>query len=120
MKSILLFILSTVILPAHISASATKQPDVHFLHRAHEALTSVIIHDIFSPPVSSRIYLYAHVAAYETLVKADVRFQSLHGQVPDFPVIPAPAEKISYSLAAIHAFMLKNTAACLMPSPMMS
>lgn len=38
------------------------------LHQAHAALTEVIVADIFSPPVASRIYLYAHAAAYETLV----------------------------------------------------
>ncbi|MBS1935723.1 MAG: phosphatidic acid phosphatase, partial [Bacteroidetes bacterium] len=30
------------------------------LHRAEKALTDVIVHDIFSPPVASRIYLYAN------------------------------------------------------------
>lgn len=76
------------------------------LHRAHEALTAVIIHDIFSPPQSSRIYLYAHIAAYETLIKADERFLTLHSQVSNFPVITDPQQEISYPLAAIYAFML--------------
>lgn len=76
------------------------------LHRAHEALTSVIVHDIFSPPVASRIYVYAHIAGYEVLNQVDDKYQSLHGQVKDFPAIPRPEKPISYSLAGVHAFLV--------------
>lgn len=105
------FLLSLFISMPGIPSEATHErsksaKDVAYLHRSHEALTSVIIHDIFSPPVSSRIYLYAHIAAYETLVKGTSRYISLYGQLTDFPVIPEPDEKVSYSLAAIHAFLL--------------
>ncbi|MFN3381118.1 MAG: phosphatidic acid phosphatase, partial [Runella zeae] len=37
-------------------------------HQAHLHLTDVIVTDILSPPVASRVYMYAHVAAYEALV----------------------------------------------------
>ena len=87
-------------------AEAVDRPPSYFLHRAHDALTSVIVHDIFSPPVSSRIYLYAHIAAYETLVKADVRYRSLSGQISTLPAIPDPQGEISFALAAVHAFLL--------------
>jgi hypothetical protein len=76
------------------------------LHRAHEALTSVIVHDIFSPPVASRIYVYAHIAGYEVLNQADDRYQSLHGQVKDFPNIPRAEKSVSYGLAGVYAFLL--------------
>jgi len=76
------------------------------LHRAEKALTDVIIHDIFSPPVSSRIYLYANIAAYEILAKSDPEhYASLYGQVKSFPLIPPANKKISASLAAVCAFM---------------
>lgn len=52
------------------SVLGADAPGGNTLHRAEKALTDVIVHDIFSPPVASRIYLYANVAAYETLVKA--------------------------------------------------
>lgn len=100
-------ILITVLLgvPSGICAGNGKT-DADYLHRAHDALTAVIVHDIFSPPQSSRIYLYAHIAAYEILVKGDTRFRSLHGQMPGFSAIPDPQENISLSLAAIQAFLL--------------
>ena len=34
------------------------------LHKAHKMLTDVMVHDIFSPPVASRIYVYSSIAAY--------------------------------------------------------
>jgi len=78
------------------------------LHRAEKAVTDIMVHDIFSPPVASRVYLYANVAAYETLVKAypEGGYLSLRGQVRDFPDVPAPREKIDGSLAAVYAFLL--------------
>lgn len=76
------------------------------LHRSEKALTDVIVHDVFSPNVASRIYLYANIAAYEVLVKKTSGYQSLYGQVKSFPSIPAPAGNISYSLAAVYAFLL--------------
>ena len=77
------------------------------LHRASKALTDIIVHDIFSPPVASRIYVYTHIAAYEVLATAHGdQYRSLYGQVKSFPEIPLPKSKISNSLASIYAFML--------------
>jgi len=78
------------------------------LHRAEKAVTDIMVRDIFSPPVASRVYLYANVAAYETLVKAqpDGGYRSLHGQIRSFPEVSAPREKINGALAAVYAFLL--------------
>src|SRR5258708_39208495 len=76
------------------------------LRRAEKAVTDVMVHDIFSPPVAARIYLYTNIAAYETLVKANPSlYASLYGQVKGFPVIPDPKGKISFSLASVYAFL---------------
>ena len=89
------------------SALGAGVPGGAVLHRAEKALTDVIVHDIFSPPVASRIYLYANVAAYETLVKAyPGDYRSLHGQVKAFPDLPAPREKIDGGLSAVYAFLM--------------
>jgi len=76
------------------------------LHRAQKALTDVIIHDIFSPPVASRIYAYTNIAAYEVLVKGDKNYHSLKGQLNSFPVIPVAPKKVNLSLAAVNAFLI--------------
>lgn len=88
-----------------------KTPDEVFerllFHRAQEALTRIIVGDIFSPPVASRIYVYAHVSAYETLLLfRPGTYQSLAGQLRDLP--PSPLMAISGAkpgLAATEALL---------------
>ena len=76
------------------------------LHRAEKALTRVIVHDIFSPPVASRIYLYANAAAYEAVVPSQTKYKSLQNIVPFFPRInPGKEQKLNYNLCAVYAFM---------------
>lgn len=88
------------------AAVQTSRDEAALLRRAEKAVTDVMVHDIFSPPVASRIYLYTNVAAYETLVKAyPAKYASLFGQVNSFPSIPAPRTNISYPLAAVYAFL---------------
>jgi hypothetical protein len=81
-------------------------PSTQILHRAEKNLTRAIVHDIFSPPVASRIYLYANAAAYEALALGNKQYVSLHGQVRDFPNVAGipNAGKINYELAAVYAF----------------
>ena len=44
-----------------------KAANPEFLHAGFKRITDIIRHDIFAPPVSSRIYAYSAVAAYEAL-----------------------------------------------------
>lgn len=77
------------------------------LHRAEKAVTDVMVHDIFSPPVASRIYLYTNIAAYEVLVKTTSghKYVSLYGQLPSFPNIPGAPAPVNPSLTAVQAFL---------------
>ncbi|GAB2783631.1 hypothetical protein GCM10027275_29540 [Rhabdobacter roseus] len=86
--------------------SAASTPSTELMHRAEKNLTRTIVHDIFSPPIASRIYLYANAAAYETLVLEHKKYHSLHGQVPHFPKISGgeSAAPVNYPLAALYAF----------------
>ncbi|WP_448520251.1 vanadium-dependent haloperoxidase [Rhodoflexus sp.] len=78
-----------------------------FLHRSVQQLTDVIVHDIFSPPVASRIYVYASIAAYETVALGNPEYKSLAGQLTDLQPLPAidTAKKYSVPLAAVHAYL---------------
>lgn len=84
---------------------AASNPD--YLHRSLKKITDVIVHDIFSPPVASRIYAYSSVAAYEVLVNDNPAYRSLAGQLADFPETPKPDPK------AIYCFPLASVQACL-------
>lgn len=70
-------------------------------------LTDVITYDIFTPPVASRIYAYAHLAAYEVAAHGDSSYTSLEGQLKDFKnVLPPDSGKIiDYPYASLIAFM---------------
>ncbi|MEO6547762.1 MAG: vanadium-dependent haloperoxidase [Ferruginibacter sp.] len=85
---------------------APWESDATPLHRAQKALTDVIVHDIFSPPVASRIYAYTNIAAYEIFARQNAGYASLHNHIESFPGIPPPSGNISFSLAALNAFLI--------------
>ncbi|NNE14320.1 MAG: vanadium-dependent haloperoxidase [Saprospiraceae bacterium] len=76
------------------------------IHDAVNNLTDIIVHDIFSPPVASRVYVYPCIAAYEIMAMSDENYVSLKGQLNGFDGIYQPENKDGYSpsLAALHAF----------------
>jgi len=55
-------------------------------HNTLDALTKVMVHDIFSPPVASRIYVYPNIAAYEVLNQNNATYKSLSGQLTDLAI----------------------------------
>ncbi len=78
-----------------------------YLHRSMKKLSDVIVHDIFSPPVASRIYAYPSIAAYEVMQHSDDSFISLAGQLNGLENVPQPevGEEYCYQLAATQAFL---------------
>ncbi len=89
------------------AAAAPPVEEAEALRRASAALTDIMVHDIFSPPVASRIYLYTSVAAYETMVKAHPdQYASLYGQVKNFPAIAASGKPVYFPVAAVYAFLM--------------
>ena len=84
-----------------------KAADAELYHQSVELLTEVIIHDIFKPPVASRIYAYANLAGYEAMVPGFPVYQSLGGKLNDFtsPAPPEPNADYCFPLASTHAFL---------------
>lgn len=74
-------------------------------HECVHRLTDVIVHDIFTPPVASRIYAYSNLAFYEA-VKYKNNSASITAQLKEFDNIPAPAKDKQYdfNLVAAKAF----------------
>ena len=86
-------------------------PDGSYQIAAQIRLTNVIIHDIFSPPVASRIYAYPSIAAYEVAVLADPQYKSLMGQLNGFEPKEFDTEgEIYYPLASLIAYYKVATA----------
>ncbi|WP_347157757.1 vanadium-dependent haloperoxidase [Pontibacter chitinilyticus] len=92
--------------------------DPELLHQTSKQLTTVIIHDIFKPPVASRIYAYANLAAYETLRAQSSEFHTLAGKIRDFKPVPAPEQgkEYCYPLASIKAFIAVSKGLTISPN----
>jgi len=85
--------------------SIVVTPDEY--HAAIENVTQIMIHDIFSPPVASRIFAYPNVAAYEVIAQNSKTYNSLQGQLKGLDSIPALDSKsgVNKDLAALIAHM---------------
>lgn len=83
--------------------AASANPE--FIHSSMKELTDIIVHDIFSPPVASRVYAYPSIAAYEALQNAYPDYKSLAGQLHGLKEIPAPDTSLEYvfPLSAVKA-----------------
>ncbi len=85
----------------------TKVDNPEFLHRSLKKITDLIVYDIFSPPVASRIYTYASIAAYEAAIAGDSTYKSLAGQLNGLEKVPSPEAGAEY------CFQLASTQAML-------
>ena len=74
-------------------------------HLQVDRLSEIMIHDIFSPPVASRVFVYPNIAAYEILAQEDSLFSSLSTTVKDLQQIPKADkdEFINLKLSALIA-----------------
>ena len=75
-------------------------------HQCVHRLTDVIVYDIFTPPVASRIYAYCNLAYYESLRFKQSNSVSITTQLKGFDKIPQPQQnkKYDYTLAAVKSF----------------
>ena len=85
----------------------SKTENADYIHRAIKQVTDVMVHDIYSPPVTSRTYAYVSVAGYETIIQDHPEYISLAGQLKGLNPIPEmdKNEKYSLTLAAVHAIL---------------
>ncbi len=83
-----------------------KIDDPKLLRMCMQNLSDVIVYDIFSPPVASRVYAYPSVAAYEIMAMEDERFVPMAGQLREFDGITPiqEGEDVLPNLAALQAF----------------
>ncbi|WP_341216053.1 vanadium-dependent haloperoxidase [uncultured Wocania sp.] len=74
-------------------------------HASVDKVIEIMVHDIFSPPVASRIFAYPNIAAYEIVAQNDTSYNSLKGQINHLKSIPKSdkAKNINYQLAALIA-----------------
>ena len=76
-------------------------------HKVTDKLTSVMVHDIFSPPVASRVYVYPNIAAYEVLNSKDSKYNSLVSQLNGLTAFTTEnnSNNVDKKLAALIAYL---------------
>jgi len=110
MKSIIKLFIPLLFLGSCNSGVEKADPemltDPNLLHGNMKQLTEVIIYDVFTPPVASRIYSYASLAAYEAVKFQEPEFSSIASKLNGFPAMPEPEHNKSYNflLASTKAF----------------
>ena len=104
-------IVPCIIIALLASCSSQKKEDIiispNDLHKAVDKVIEIMIHDIFSPPVASRIFAYPNIAAYEIIALKKGTYHSLEGQITELGAIPKPdtTQNINYDLAALVAHL---------------
>ena len=105
---LLLMILGLSCQKEYISQSELKArlEEHDFLVQSVDQLTEVQVHDIFSPPVASRVYVYPCIAAYEAMQPAYEEYETFAGRLHELQPLNVEADtsKVSRELAAIYAF----------------
>ena len=88
------------------SKPTQKLSSVDVLLGNEDQLTQVIIYDVFTPPVSSRIYVYASLASYEAIRYSNPAAKSITEKLHGFAPMPQPevGKQYDYTLAATKAF----------------
>lgn len=104
-KSCLFLILASVVSCNKPAEHIEISPEV--FHKSVDKVMEIQIHDIFSPPVASRIFVYPNIAAYEILTQKSSKFKTLEGLINEFESIPKAdkSQNINLELSAIIAHM---------------
>ncbi|AOW21544.1 vanadium-dependent haloperoxidase [Urechidicola croceus] len=110
MKPIKYFLSLTLALTTIVSCSKKKEPIIVTANQYHDAIDHVVdimVHDIFSPPVASRIFAYPNVAAYEIIAQNNDSYKTLSNQINELTSIPKPknTDNINFQLSALIAHM---------------
>lgn len=89
------------------AAYKKKIQEAELFHSSVQNLSDIIVYDIFSPPVASRIYMYPTIAAYEIVAQAyPQNYKSLAGQLKDLEKISPMTQDVCPHLAALYAYNL--------------
>lgn len=110
MKNQLLLLLSLSLLIGCVKKSEPIIITAEDFHRSVDKVGEIMVHDIFSPPVASRVFAYPNIAAYEIIAKKNDKYRSLENQLTGLTGIPEPPsdQPINFQLAALIAHMDLN------------
>jgi hypothetical protein len=107
-----LLLTATACFMALFFCACERKTDYHALDKFSEnqlpawnrKLTQVIISDVFTPPVSSRIYAYCNIAAYEALVPSSDQYDSYAGRLNGLKPPDINRDSCYYPVSSVIAF----------------
>ncbi len=111
MKRVFIVLLVVIAIASCKNSGASSNQDIivspENLHAVVDKVTQIMIHDIFSPPVASRIFAYPNVAAYEIMSQNNPNYNSLSNQLNGLRPIPKmdTISGINPNLSALIAHM---------------
>ena len=107
MKKFHLFLIVSIVYSCNINRDYKSSiSDPMLFQESVQNLTDIIVHDIFSPPVASRVYLYPTIAAYEIIAKFDtLNYNSTVGKLSGLKPIPNFSKKVNPYLASSFSSM---------------
>jgi hypothetical protein len=85
-------------------SSLVINAEQNYLYRCNEKLIEVVMEDLFTPPVASRVHVYPNIAAYEVLCLGKPNLPSLSSSIPHLPRLALSDSSINLSIAAEFAF----------------
>jgi hypothetical protein len=103
---VIILFFSCLLASCRFKGSAVALDETEIVHQLQDELTQVIIYDVFTPPVASRIYAYTSLAGYEAIRWNDTSFKSLTDKMNGFPPMPKPVQgkKYDFNLAFVQSF----------------
>lgn len=106
LKSIVVVALLGIAMMACTQKKVQRLPETEILHQNQDKLTQVIIYDVFTPPVASRLYVYTSLASYEAIRFKKDGAPSITAKLRGFAPIPEPekGKDYNFTLAATKAF----------------
>jgi hypothetical protein len=92
-KSLILMLFGFLFITSSCKTEKKISPQINntdVIHQNEDQLTQVIIYDVFSPPVASRLYVYASLATYEAIRFSNDEAASLTEKLKGFKPMPVP------------------------------
>jgi hypothetical protein len=100
------FISLIALMGSSCAVKTEKIYETEILHQNQDKLTQVIIYDVFTPPVASRLYVYTSLASYEAIRFKKEGAPSITRKLRGFGAMPEPekGKEYNFTLAATQAF----------------
>jgi len=80
------------------------QSKENILHQLNDLLINTVMDDLFTPPITSRIYTYPNIAFYECIRFDDPSMQPLSGKLNGLSRLPSPEKGNNNFISACVAF----------------